>query len=313
MRWAALLALGSACACGKSREKTVPVGATELTATPSSTPPSTPSATPPATPSATPPAMPTATPPAAPSANNLLWPELRKLIDRYVDKDDQFLRPPLAECSKVLNLELEDEAECGLATHAGGTAGEVAIIRNCGEHLCMVDYYFFVATRAQPYHFHAHVPTSFEVSPDHEYLLVSNHNPSTFYEQFGSPEYGGNDNIMTYRISFRTGRAEPFLECMSPRLSPSQNFYACRSFDGDVMKVPVQGGTPQMVVPVALEPHETIKMGGPFADYPEPVEFLPTGEIQYEIYVIRDWPDPDKAPQGMLGEEVYRRTARWVE
>ncbi|MGC4089475.1 MAG: hypothetical protein QM756_16610 [Polyangiaceae bacterium] len=104
----------------------------------------------------------------------------------------------------------------------------------------------------------------------------------------------------TWSLDRSTGKNQKLFDCFSARLSPRGRYYLCRDLNANVLRVPVSGGPPELVAKAVLPPDTTVKLGGPFDDYPAPVRFIDERTLEYEVFVYET-------------DEVNKYTAPWQE
>lgn len=196
-----------------------------------------------------------------------------------------------AACRELTGAEVKNFDRCTLELLANGTAPAVGVTYDCGGDSCSAQVFVWYGDETGPYHL-PNGGSPLEVSPDHKYLLIG----ELLYEEESLIPNGAR----TLRFDRKTQKTEPFFDCFSARLSPGGNWYVCRDLSANVFKVPVSGGKPQLVVRAELPKGETIKVGGPFEDYPEPVSFPNAHELEYELFLNGSG-------------EVLKRRAEWRE
>jgi hypothetical protein len=196
-----------------------------------------------------------------------------------------------ASCRELTGVQVKNFDRCTLELLANGTAPAVGVTYDCGGDSCSSQVFVWYGDESAPYHL-PDGSSPLEVSPDHEYLLIG----ELLYDDESLIPKGAR----TVRFGRKTQKTEPFLDCFSARLSPGGNWYVCRDLSANVYKVPVSGGKPQLVVRAELPKGETIKVGGPFGDYPEPVTFPSGRELEYELFLNESG-------------EVLKRRAEWRE
>jgi hypothetical protein len=184
-----------------------------------------------------------------------------------------------AQCRQLTGFAKSGFEHCDLSLLANGTAPCVAVVYDCGAHLCSVDYFIWYGKEQAPYTPALAQSSGFEVSPDHRYLIRSD----IFHEQDVpfNPSGGA-----TFRFDRRSGKSERIADCFSTRLSPNARWYVCRDLGGNVLRFPVQGGKLQTVVTAKLPDGERLKLGGAFDDYPTPVRFPSATELEYDLYLL---------------------------
>jgi len=200
-----------------------------------------------------------------------------------------------AACRALVPFREAPIDNCGIELLANGTAPVIAVVSGCGQHVCDVRYYVWYGERTQPYVFDPGGSlVTLEVSPDHRYLLIGEIAYSE-EEYPPMPQKG-----QTARLEFATGRRSVVADCLSPRLSPAQHWYVCRNLRGDVLRFPVGFGPTSTVARAALPVDDEVKIGGPFEDFPAPVEFVAPGRLRYSLYLRN-------------AEEVVEHEAGFVE
>jgi hypothetical protein len=195
-------------------------------------------------------------------------------------EDDDDPQPPAMtedECRKLTGFDGPEIARCDVVLLASHTAPCVIVVHDCGAHLCDTDYYLWHGGANEPYHYRDGGSTTVEVSPDHRHLIVSG---LVHGEPSAPPEAGE-----TERIDFASGRREPLASCLSTVLSPRGRYYFCRDLAGRVLRFPAAGGALSVVVAPEVPPDDAVRIGGPFADYPAPVEFKDASTFTYTLYL----------------------------
>ena len=207
-----------------------------------------------------------------------LPPAAQELIQQHSEGDESV-------CKTLVKAPAEVE-ECHLDYLANGTAAIFTTVSECGGHLCDVTFHIFTEGR-QPYVAESYGPVTWEISPDHQYLLRG--------ELSEYPDV----SVRTVRKNLDTGKEEHFADCLSPKLSPGGKWYLCRDIKGNVARVPVGGGAMTIIERPTIPKGERVKVGGPFSDYPGPVTFLSDTRYEYSVYTT--------------DEEVVKHQADWVE
>jgi hypothetical protein len=180
-----------------------------------------------------------------------------------------------AGCEALTGASVEEFDRCGMTLLANGTAVSVDVTYACGAHTCSVVSFVWYGDEAAPFRLEDDGPL--EVSPDHRELLVT----ELIYPEMPVTPIAGR----TLRIDRATNTRTPFFDCISAVLSPSARYYACRDLQGNVLRVPVTGGRPEVVIVAELPPGERVKLGGPFGDYPAPVKFANPKELVYSVFL----------------------------
>lgn len=181
-------------------------------------------------------------------------------------------------CAMFTGFEPADGAnieQCGYELLANGTALAITVAWDCGAHVCSTRSFVWYGSESAPYAVNA---DELEVTADHRYLLstsFSRENDIPFTPIAGE----------TWRFDRASGKSQKLLDCFSARLSPRARYYVCRDLAANVLRVPVAGGAPELVARAVLPPNTTVKLGGPFDDYPSRVQFLDGDELEYEVFV----------------------------
>jgi hypothetical protein len=181
-------------------------------------------------------------------------------------------------CSMFTGFEPEDGRaidQCDYELLANGTALAITPAWDCGAHTCSTRSYVWYGPESAPY---ALTAPDLEVSADHRYLLSSSF--STQDEPPFTPTAGE-----TWSFERSSGKSRKQFDCFSPRLSPRGRYYVCRDLGANVLRVPVTGGPLQLVAKAVLPPGTTVKLGGPFNDYPGRVQFIDGQTLEYEVFV----------------------------
>jgi hypothetical protein len=115
----------------------------------------------------------------------------------------------------------------------------------------------------------------FEAAPDGAFLIVDS---PIVGEEIAST--GPVIDIELLRVDLPSLERSSFASCMSPRLSPGGKWIVCRTRHADVVRVPIGGGTPEIIVQVG----STEARFAPYAlIYPEPVEFPQPDRMTYGV------------------------------
>lgn|GEM_PF-5681588 len=181
-------------------------------------------------------------------------------------------------CAIFTGFEPEDGREidqCDYELLANGTALAITTAWDCGAHTCSTRSFVWYGRDSAPY---ALTASDLEVSADHRYLFSSAF--STGDEPPFTPTAGE-----TWSFERSTGKSRKLLDCFSTRLSPRGRYYVCRDLGANVLRVPVAGGPPELVAKAVLPPDTTVKLGGPFNDYPGRVQFIDDHTLEYEVFV----------------------------
>lgn len=226
-----------------------------------------------------------ATPPLAPPHPKIE--ELRRTLSAAIEADAE--GEPLARlppggwldavtCAMFTGFQPDDGGDieqCDYEVLANGTALVITPAWDCGAHTCSTRSYVWYGRDSAPY---ALTASELEISADHRYLLSSSF--STEDEPPFKPTGGE-----TWSFERSSGKSRKLFDCFSARLSPRGRYYVCRDLAANVLRAPVTGGPPQLVVQAVLAPDTTVKLGGPFNDYPGRVQFIDDQTLEYEVFV----------------------------
>jgi len=160
-----------------------------------------------------------------------------------------------------------------MALLGNGSALLLSITIGCGGDSCDFRQWVFAPTLEHPYAVDTDGGVA-EAAPDASFLLVD--------------EFSGDEpdpfswTLSAVRIDLPSGRRQPFAGCFSPKLSPKGRWFVCRDRAANVLKVPLSGGTPELVASsgAVAEAIEWV----PYAWlYPDPVEFRSPDELVFQI------------------------------
>ncbi len=182
---------------------------------------------------------------------------------------------------------------------AGGKAALVSITTGCGGDSC--DVRVFVHRPGQPA---VQLPDSIRdgsltggtlvVTPSLEHVIT---------DWVGPGRKQGDWRVELYRVELKTGKASPWVKgCFSPALSPGGRWVLCRNRSGDVLKVPLTGGTPTRVPRSGLSAEQVYWVPYSYI-YPEAVSF-PSPERLKVTTTVQGGPD---------GQEERTRELPWKE
>ena len=166
---------------------------------------------------------------------------------------------------------------CVAQVVGSGAAILVQVITDCGGDSCSVSAFLLRSDgRAQPLPEIDGGTSAF--APDLSRYLTDT-------RRFSSQEDQA-ENFYTrapelLQIELATSKTTPFAACMSPVLSPEGNWVLCRNRWGDVLRVPLSGGQPELVT---TNPAERAIAWSPYAFvYPGPVQFMGSDEFTFEV------------------------------
>lgn len=167
---------------------------------------------------------------------------------------------------------------CSLEPVAGGKAAFLQLTTECGGDSC--DVQVFVYRPGRPV---LRLPDSHKggsLTGGHLAMTPSLEHVITDWVGLG-PKDMGDWRVELYRIELRTGKASPWVKgCFSPALSPGGRWILCRNQSGDVLKVPLKGGTPTLVHRSGLSSGQVYWV--PYAYiYPEAVTFPSPERLEF--------------------------------
>lgn len=120
-----------------------------------------------------------------------------------------------------------------------------------------------------------HSEGSFEAAPDGSFLLIDD--AVTSEEPTAT---GFTVDFHLSRVNLPSLNRETFAPCMSAKLSPGGRWIVCRNREADVLKVPLSGGQPEVVVRVGSKDVRWV----PYAlIYPSAVEFNSATRMTYTV------------------------------
>jgi hypothetical protein len=209
-------------------------------------------------------------------------------------------------CRRITEYD-EPFESCRLYPAALGTAGVLAVVHDCGAHLCDVKYWVFARDELTWVSEKTYGGLDLEVSPDHSLLLIGQLVPTSDLPDGEMPPIGPSGPMWTYElvtefIDIATRRSVFDIPCGSMVLSPGGRYYVCRDTAGHVLRIPAtspQNTAPERVVTIELPEDETIKLGGSFQDYPGAVRFPTEATLEYDLF--------------LSSGDMITRTASWSE
>ncbi len=222
-----------------------------------------------------------------------------ELIEAELGTNDDGTRSstlPEEACRRFTAYAAEELESCSLDTLANGTAPLIAVVHDCGDHACDVEWFVWYGDQEDPYHLSSYGPTALEVSPDHRYLLIG---AFDYAEQKDEEEAAGPPlatGFTTWRFDRKTGQKDRVAPCISAKLSPDARYYACRDFQGNVLRFPADFGPAELIAKAAIPAGDAILLDGPFVDFPDAVEFIEPGTISYDVELRSGQSIPATAP-----------------
>ncbi len=233
--------------------------------------------------------------PGAPGPRPKLAPAVARLLGAHTldavwpQAPDHTL--PNAACAELVGWKGPVE-DCGIIALAGGTAARIWINTECGGDSCASESWYFARGAEQG------AKGSFaELSADH--VLA--------FEEELVTEPGGVVPVHRKLVvrNRETEVSRDFATCGSPRLSPGGAWIVCRDRAANVLRVPVGGGAPEMVVESG-HPKELIAWIHHWNVYPDPVSFPSPGRMRYQVLLDENRVDLDPPHQSTFEVD-------WVE
>ncbi|WPB82499.1 hypothetical protein KYC5002_25720 [Archangium violaceum] len=221
-----------------------------------------------------------ASPPATDGAPKPPPAELQQRVAQAMKSDEE---PLSREECQALTGHARPLEECSLTAVAGGKAALLQLTTECGGDSC--DVQVFVYRPGQPV---LRLPDSSKggsLTGGHLVMTPSLEHVITDWVGLG-PRDMGDWRVELYRIELRTGKASPWVKgCFSPALSPGGRWILCRNRRGDVLKVPLTGGTPTLVHRGGLSAEQV--SWTPYAYlYPDAVTFPSPGRMRVTTSVV---------------------------
>ena len=161
-------------------------------------------------------------------------------------------------CRKLSNWQ-GNIIECWLQPLANGSAAKLVVQTECGGDSCDWEEWMFADNNAEPL-----TETFDELSADHRIGFR--------VEIVVDPHTGETMNMHTNRINRTTNEISAFAKCFSPVLSPGGRWILCRDRNANVLRVPIEGGKPEVVIDSGLEAADIYWVSHAYI-YPGPIRF----------------------------------------
>ncbi len=162
---------------------------------------------------------------------------------------------------------------CEAISVANGRSIVLTVVTECGGDSCSVQSWLLPdEQRATP--LKAHAGGGIALAPDSSFYVTDS---TTFasQEDMANGFYTRGPELL--RVDVLSGKGEPFAACMSPVLSPDDTHFVCRNRFADVVRVPIAGGSMELVLP---NPFPDAVPWSPYAFvYPPPVRFTSPSEM----------------------------------
>lgn len=229
-------------------------------------------------------------PPAEPPQQAAQAPEAEQ-----APEEDEEPVPQQPACEELVGWAQPAE-RCEREEVAGGKASIVSITEACGGDSCSVQV--FIHRPGQPA---VRLPDAInEGSLTGGTLVVTPSLEHVITDWVGPGPRQGDWRVELYRVELKTGKASPWVKgCFSPALSPGGRWVLCRNRRGDVLKVPLTGGTPRLVHRSGLSEDRVYWVPYGYI-YPDAVSFLSPERMKVTTTL-----------QG--GEEEHTRELPWKE
>lgn len=132
---------------------------------------------------------------------------------------------------------------CSVTLVGSGNAVVVSVVTECGGDSCSLKSWLLREDSVAPILL-GELSGGYEFAPSLNFYVVD-------YRDFANEE----DRLKNYyqrapkllRIALGAGKSAHFADCFSPALSPGGKWFVCRNRNGDVLRVPVNGGKMQLV------------------------------------------------------------------
>jgi hypothetical protein len=194
--------------------------------------------------------------------------------------------PREARCRALTGYAGKGYSSCSAELVAHGEAVLVRIETECGCTTCTVEGWLFARGRA-PVHL-ADATGTIDATPSLDVIV----------RDVVGRDARGEWTVSLHRVDAKTGASTPFAACMSATLSPRGRFFACRDKAGNVLRVPLTGGEPTVVV-VAGD-GDRVDFAPEAHVYPDPVAFRGDRTLAF-----------DRFPRGK--DEAETVTTAWSE
>ncbi|NMO15201.1 hypothetical protein HPC49_01355 [Pyxidicoccus fallax] len=220
-----------------------------------------------------------ATPSARDSAAKPLPAELQQQVEKALKGSDSTLSAE--DCAALVGWTGPME-NCTFTPVAGGKAALVQLKTGCGGDSCAVQV--FVYRPGRPV---TQLPDSVgDGSLTGGTLVLTPSLDHVITDWVGWGSGTGDRRVELYRVDLRTGEAASWVkDCFSPALSPGGRWILCRNRRGDVLKVPLTGGTPALVHRSGLSEEDVYWVPYGYV-YPDAVTFPSPERIEVSTDVL---------------------------
>lgn len=191
---------------------------------------------------------------------------------------------------------------CVLEPLGGGAVLLLTLVTECGGDSCATEGYVASARLDGFVRVPHDVGGGAEASPSGDALFLTKATdvagPPPPEGVVVSDPWGGSEPLMLARVELSSMKSEPFAPCFSPALSPKGRWLVCRDRAANVLRVPLDGGTPNVVVRSGLEASEVDFVSYAYI-WPSRVEFVGEDRMTYDVTPA--------------GGEVQHLESRWTE
>jgi hypothetical protein len=207
-------------------------------------------------------------------------------------------------CRGLVNYpDSEPFEQCTAQLLGNGSALVVRVVSSCGGDSCQVLAWVYTQALGRFLPIPGDVGGTIAADPNGQFLLLDEMTelaiPHPDDLELRDP-LGGKDEIVTMRLSLPGMQKAPFAACFSPVLSPAGRWFVCRNRSGDLLRVALNGGAPEVVVESGVAPTEL--HWAPYAyGYPEAAEFPSATRVRFTLDIEAD----DDSPK--------QREAPWIE
>lgn len=203
-------------------------------------------------------------------------------------------------CRGLVNYSEGEQMEsCALTLHGNGSALVLHIVSGCGGDSCEVVAWVYTQALGRFVQIPGDVGGTLAADPNGRFLLLDDATDLSIPHE-GEAElrdpFGGKDELITAKLELPSMTKTPFAACFSPSLSPGGRWFVCRNRAGDVLKVPIEGGTPKLVVKSGVAKDDLRWVLYAYG-YPEAVEFIGAARLRYRLEIqSRDGIEEREAP-----------------
>lgn len=201
-------------------------------------------------------------------------------------------------CRGLVNYSEDAQMEsCALTLHGNGSALVLHIVSGCGGDSCEVVAWVYTQELGRFVQIPGDVGGTLAADPNGRFLLLDDATELSIpHEGELRDPFGGKDELITAKLELPSMTKTPFAACFSSTLSPGGRWFVCRNRTGDVLKVPIEGGTPALVVKSGVA-KDDLRWALYAYGYPEAVEFIGVARLRFRLEIqSRDGIEEREAP-----------------